>query len=40
MGDADAYGTIADLYTALGDFERAAKYYDLYISRMSTDGPV
>ena len=31
VGDADAYGTIADLYTSLGDFEKAALFYDQYI---------
>jgi len=40
VGDADAFGTIADLYTELGAFEKAAEYYDRYISRMATDGPV
>ena len=38
-GDADAYGTIADCYTDLGEFEKAAVYYDKYIERMK-DGPV
>lgn len=40
IGDADAYGTIADVYTDLGEFEKAAFYYDMYISTMNTDGPV
>ena len=40
VGDADACGNIADLYTELGMFEKAAEYYDRYISRMATDGPV
>lgn len=40
VGDADAYGTIADIYTDMGDFDRAAEYYDKYISQMDTDGPV
>jgi len=40
LGDSDAYGTIADIYTEMGDFERAAEFYDKYISRMNTDGPV
>lgn len=40
VGDADAYGTIADVYTELGEFEKAAEYYDKYISQMTTDGPV
>lgn len=39
-GDADAYGTIADCYTDLGDFERAAEFYDKYISCMNKGGPV
>jgi hypothetical protein len=30
-GDADAYGTIADCYTDLDEFEKAAAYYDKYI---------
>ncbi|PRW56470.1 FLU chloroplast alternative spliced version l-FLP [Chlorella sorokiniana] len=34
VGDADAYGTIADIYTDLGDFEKAAQYYDKYIKAM------
>lgn len=40
IGDADAYGTIADVYTDLGEFEKAAFYYDMYISTMNTEGPV
>lgn len=40
VGDADAYGTIADIYTDMGEFEQAAKYYDKYISQMDSDGPV
>jgi len=40
LGDSDAYGTIADIYTEMGDFEKAAEFYDKYISRMNTDGPV
>lgn len=39
-GDADAYGTIADCYTDMGEFEKAAKFYDKYIERMNRDGPV
>ncbi|KIZ06832.1 hypothetical protein MNEG_1119 [Monoraphidium neglectum] len=39
-GDADAYGTIADCYTEMGDFEHAAVNYDKYIRVMNTDGPV
>jgi tetratricopeptide (TPR) repeat protein len=33
-GDADAYGVIADCYTDLGEFEKAALYYDKYIGAM------
>jgi len=40
VGDADAYGTIADIYTDMGDLEAAAKNYDKYIDAMATDGPV
>lgn len=40
VGDADAYGTIADIYADIGEFDRAAEYYDKYIERMGTDGPV
>ncbi|KAL6752829.1 FLU chloroplast precursor, alternative spliced version s-FLP [Haematococcus lacustris] len=39
-GDADAYGTIADCYTDMGELEKAAHYYDKYIDTMSRDGPV
>lgn len=39
-GDADAYGTIADCYTDLDQFEQAASYYDRYIQSMNKDGPV
>jgi len=40
VGDTDAYGVIADIYTDIGEFEKAAEYYDKYISQMNTDGPV
>ncbi|XP_020110148.1 protein FLUORESCENT IN BLUE LIGHT, chloroplastic-like [Ananas comosus] len=33
-GSTEAYGAIADCYTELGDLERAAKFYDRYISRL------
>jgi pentatricopeptide repeat protein len=33
-GDADAYGVIADCYTDLGEFEKAAEMYDKYIAAM------
>lgn len=32
------YGTIADCYTEMGDFENAALNYDKYIRVMNTDG--
>lgn len=38
VGDADAYGTIADIYTEMGNFDTAAQYYDRYIERMDTEG--
>lgn len=31
-GDSDALGTIADLYTELGDLETAGEYYDKYLT--------
>ncbi|CAL8461848.1 g1379 [Coccomyxa elongata] len=40
VGDADAYGTIADIYTEMGNFDTAAQFYDKYIERMEYDGPV
>lgn len=40
VGDADAYGTIADIYTDMGDFDNAGRFYDRYIEQMSNDGPV
>jgi len=39
-GDADAYGTVADCYTDMGEFEKAAQFYDKYIECMNRDGPV
>ncbi|PNH02463.1 Protein FLUORESCENT IN BLUE LIGHT, chloroplastic, partial [Tetrabaena socialis] len=39
-GDADAYGTMADCYTDMGEFEKAAAFYDKYIERMNRDGPI
>ncbi|KAM6585413.1 hypothetical protein CsatB_012415 [Cannabis sativa] len=36
-GNTEAYGAIADCYTELGDLERAAKFYDQYISRLEKD---
>lgn len=35
-GDSDAYGTIADCYTDMGEFEKAAIYYDKYIASMDS----
>ena len=40
VGDADAYGTIADIYTEMGEFEKAAEFYDKYIGKMTVEGPV
>jgi len=40
LGDADAYGVIADCYTELDDYGTAAEYYDKYIDAMNRDGPV
>jgi tetratricopeptide (TPR) repeat protein len=40
VGDADAYGTIADMYTELGQLELARDYYGKYMDTMATDGPV
>lgn len=37
-GDADAYGSIADIYADMGDFDSAASFYDQYIQRMQEDG--
>ncbi len=34
VGDADAYGSIADIYADMNDFDNAAKYYDLYLEEM------
>ena len=40
FGDVDAYGTIADIYTEMGDSDKAAEYYDMYIGKMTIEGPV
>ncbi|KAK9800908.1 hypothetical protein WJX73_009849 [Symbiochloris irregularis] len=40
VGDADAYGTIADIYTDIGQFEKAAKYYDRYIETMNSESVI
>jgi len=34
VGLGDAYGVIADIFTEQGNFEDAARYYDLYIAQM------
>jgi len=36
-GLGDAYGVIADIYTDIDDFERAAMYYDKYIEAINND---
>lgn len=36
-GNTEAYGAIADCYTELGDLERAAHFYDKYISMLEKD---
>ena len=36
-GNTEAFGAIADCYTELGDLERAATFYDQYISRLQVD---
>lgn len=36
-GDADALGAIADMYTELGDLEKAGSYYDRYIKVLTSD---
>lgn len=35
VGDVDAYGSIADIYTEIGNFDKAAEYYDKYIAGMT-----
>ena len=34
-GDMDAVGSIADIYTELGDLENAGKYYDMYLNMIN-----
>ncbi len=34
-GLGDAYGVIADIYTEVGDLEKAASYYDKYLAIIS-----
>ena len=36
-GDTDALGTIADMYTEIGDLENAGKYYDQYLDALNDD---
>lgn len=36
-GNTEAFGEIADCYTELGDLEKAATFYDQYISRLQAD---
>lgn len=36
-GDTDAMGTLADLYTEIGDYEEAAKWYDKYIRNLGKE---
>ena len=39
-GDTDALGAIADLYTELGELEKAGTYYDLYITALKGEATV
>lgn len=36
-GDTDALGTLADLYSEIGDLETAGNYYDMFIANMTKD---
>jgi tetratricopeptide (TPR) repeat protein len=36
-GLCDAYGVIADIYTELEQYQKAAEYYDLYIETLNQD---
>jgi hypothetical protein len=36
-GVTEAYGTIADCYTELGELEKSGEYYDKYIARLQND---
>ena len=36
-GDTDALGTIADIYTELGNMEKAGHWYDRYISKLQEE---
>jgi len=33
----DALGTIADMYTEIGDLENAGRYYDLYLAALNDE---
>jgi len=37
VGLCDAYGVIADIYTDLNQYDKAAEYYDLYIANLEQD---
>lgn len=37
VGDADALGSIADMYTEMGDLENAGKYYDMYLDALNKE---
>ena len=37
VGDADALGSIADMYTEMGDLENAGKFYDLYLDALNNE---
>jgi len=36
-GDMDAIGSIADMYTELGDLEKAGAYYDMYLNKINDE---
>jgi tetratricopeptide (TPR) repeat protein len=36
-GVTEAYGTIADCYTELGELEKSGEFYDKYIARLQND---
>jgi hypothetical protein len=37
VGDADALGSIADMYTEMGDLENAGRYYDMYLDALNEE---
>ena len=37
VGDADALGSIADMYTEMGDLENAGRYYDMYLDALNKE---